>query len=670
MDLIIIESPNKIKKLRQILGSGYLILPTVGHFRDLPKRDLGVDLTTFEAAYEVDGGKSRVVDEMLDAAKKAGKIYLASDPDREGEAISWHVAEVLQLKDPLRAEFHEITKAAVTKAINNPRKLNMALVEAQQSRRILDRLVGYILSPELRPLGKGLSAGRVQSCVLHLICKRELEREQFVVRKYWTISVDYKNGLTAGAANVSDDGKLKLIQFEAEEDARSVVEKLEKARHIVQSVEGSEVERRPKPPFETSSLLKAGGIAFGWKADKTTKVAQELFESGLITYPRTDSLNVAAEAQETARRVLAERFPDALPAKPPVFKSKGDAQEAHECIRPSHPEDEAPNGMSADQAELYRIIWKRFLASQAKSAMFAKTLVTIDADGTTLRAIGMLLTSSGFLAIGDVAEDDNENEEGQIPEVKTGDALVVKKIDSAAKKTSPPPRYKEATLIEEMKRLGVGRPSTYSSTLKVLFAREYIQQESRKKNPALLPTELGKTVDDFLLKGFAEVLEPTYTAAMEDSLDRIAESKQNRVAYLQTWFADFSTKLLAAQKIWNSSRQLIGIAAESGPPCPICQAATRKRAGKFGAFWGCTRYPECKGLLNVNPRPAVDPKEMGPAPACPRCGGAMVGRSSKKGPFWGCGTYPKCKGTVDAATPKSAPIPRSADDAAGRSRPS
>jgi DNA topoisomerase-1 len=580
MDLVIVESPNKIKKLRQILGSGYLILPTVGHFRDLPKNDLGVDLNSFEATYQIDHGKSKVVKEMVEAAKKASTIYLASDPDREGEAISWHVAEVLGLKEPVRAEFHEITKAAVTKAIKNPRKLNMALVEAQQSRRILDRLVGYILSPELRPLGQKLSAGRVQSCVLHLICKREIEREQFVVRKYWT-------------------------------------------------------------------LLKAGGTAFGWKADKTTKIAQELFESGLITYPRTDSLNVAPEAQETARQVLAERFPDALPAKPPVYRSKGDAQEAHECIRPSHPEDENPQGMSADQADLYRLIWKRFLASQAKSAMFAKTLVTIDADGTVLRAIGMLLTSPGFLAIGDVAEDESENEEGQIPDVKTGDALVVKKIDSAAKKTSPPPRYKEASLIEEMKRLGVGRPSTYSSTLKVLFAREYIQSESRKKNPAIMPTELGRKVDDFLLQGFAEVLEPTYTAAMEDSLDKIAEEKQNRVAYLKEWFADFQIKLTAAQKTWGSNRHMIGIVAEDGPPCPLCQTVTRKRAGKYGAFWGCTRFPECRGLLKVNPKPAVDAQELGPAPACPQCSGKMVARRSRKGPFWGCASFPKCRGTVD-----------------------
>jgi DNA topoisomerase-1 len=647
MDLVIVESPNKIKKLRQILGSGYLILPTVGHFRDLPKNDLGVDLNSFEATYQIDHGKSKVVKEMVEAAKKASTIYLASDPDREGEAISWHVAEVLGLKEPVRAEFHEITKAAVTKAIKNPRKLNMALVEAQQSRRILDRLVGYILSPELRPLGQKLSAGRVQSCVLHLICKREIEREQFVVRKYWTISVDYTNGLTAGAANIGEDGRLKLIQFESEEDAQTLVAKLESSAHVVQSVEGSEVERKPKPPFETSSLLKAGGTAFGWKADKTTKIAQELFESGLITYPRTDSLNVAPEAQETARQVLAERFPDALPAKPPVYRSKGDAQEAHECIRPSHPEDENPQGMSADQADLYRLIWKRFLASQAKSAMFAKTLVTIDADGTVLRAIGMLLTSPGFLAIGDVAEDESENEEGQIPDVKTGDALVVKKIDSAAKKTSPPPRYKEASLIEEMKRLGVGRPSTYSSTLKVLFAREYIQSESRKKNPAIMPTELGRKVDDFLLQGFAEVLEPTYTAAMEDSLDKIAEEKQNRVAYLKEWFADFQIKLTAAQKTWGSNRHMIGIVAEDGPPCPLCQTVTRKRAGKYGAFWGCTRFPECRGLLKVNPKPAVDAQELGPAPACPQCSGKMVARRSRKGPFWGCASFPKCRGTVD-----------------------
>lgn len=646
MDLIIIESPNKIKKLRQILGSNYRILPTVGHFRDLPKSDLGVNLDTFEATYLVDRDKAKVVRELEEAAAKAEKIYLASDPDREGEAISWHVAEVLQLKDPLRAEFHEITKAAVTKAIANPRKLDLALVEAQQSRRILDRLVGYILSPELRPLGKGLSAGRVQSCVLHLICKRELEREQFVVRKYWTVAAAYANGLNASVAIIEDE-KLKLVQFESEEEAKAVVDKLRSCVHRVQAVDKSEVERRPKPPFETSSLLKAAGVAFGWKADKTTKVAQELFEAGLITYPRTDSLNVAPEAQEAARKVLAARFPDALPAKPPVYRSKGDAQEAHECIRPAHPDDETPENMSPDQAELYRLVWKRFLASQAKPARFAKTLVTIDADATTLRAIGMVLTDAGFLAIGDVAEDEEEGEDGQIPDVKTGDELGVKKVESTAKKTSPPPRYKEASLIEEMKRLGIGRPSTYSATLKVLFMRKYIESEGRKKNPALLPTELGRKVDDFMAQGFAEVLEPSYTAAMEDALDAIAAKKQIRVSYLREWFADFQTKLRAAQEKWGSNRHLIGIVAEDGPPCPLCGAVTRKRAGKYGAFWGCSKYPECKGLINLRPKAPVDAADFGPAPKCPRCSGEMVARKSAKGPFWGCKTYPRCKGTVD-----------------------
>lgn len=658
MHLVIIESPNKIKKLRQILGSEYRILPTVGHFRDLPKNDLGVDLQTFEATYLVDGDKGKVVRELEEAAAKADKIYLASDPDREGEAISWHVAEVLGLKDPLRAEFHEITKAAVQKAIAQPRKLNLALVEAQQSRRILDRLVGYILSPELRPLGRGLSAGRVQSCVLHLICKREAEREAFVVRKYWTVSVAYVNGLDAGVATIGDDEKLKLVQFESEDEAGAVVEKLRRCAHVVQNVEQSDVERKPKPPFETSSLLKAAGVAFGWKADKTTKVAQELFEAGLITYPRTDSLNVAPEAQAAAREVLAARFPAALPAKPPAYRSKGDAQEAHECIRPATPADEAPAGMTAEQADLYRLVWTRFLASQAKPARFAKTLVTIDADGTTLRAIGMVLTDPGFLAVGDVAEDDAEGDEGQIPEVAAGETLAVKEVASAAKKTSPPPRYKEASLIEEMKRLGIGRPSTYSATLKVLFTRKYIESEGRRKNPALLPTELGRKVDDFVAQGFAEVLEPAYTAAMEDALDAIAASKQGRVDYLRGWFTDFEAKLRAAQKIWGSQRQHVGLVAEAGPPCPLCGGATVKRAGKYGAFWGCTRYPECKGLQNVKPKRTVDASQLGPAPQCPKCRGPMVARASAKGAFWGCKAFPKCKGTVDV--PKSqVPSPKS-----------
>lgn len=652
MDLIVIESPNKIKKLRQILGSNYKILPTIGHFRDLPRAGLNVDTATFEATYEIVADKKEIVAELKAAAAKADKIYLASDPDREGEAISWHVAEVLQLKEPLRAEFNEITKAAVQKAIDKPRRLDMGLVEAQQSRRILDRLVGYIVSPELRMLGTGLSAGRVQSCVLHLICKREQEREAFDVRKYWTISATYENGLSAGVAELADDGRLKLVQFEQEEQAAQLVEALRRATHVVRDVEGSDVERKPKPPFETSSLLKAAGIAFGWKTDRTTKVAQGLFESGLITYPRTDSLNASPEAQEAARAVLAERYPEALPEKPPAYRSKAGAQEAHECIRPTQVDNEAPREASGDGALLYGLIWKRFLASQAKPALFAKTLVTIEAGETMLRAIGMLLLAPGFLAIGDVAEDESSgSEDGQIPTVVPQETLPVADVKSEGKKTAPPPRYKEASLIETMKRLGIGRPSTYSSTLKVLFHRGYIEQEERKKNPAIYPSALGRQVDDFLFGGFPELLEPAYTAAMEDSLDQIADGKQNRISYLKEWFTAFDARLREARSHWRTLRPA-DPGEEGAPPCPRCQSGTRKREGKFGPFWGCVRFPDCRGLINAsgNGHAAAVPVDEN-APECPRCNVKMRQRNGRNGPFWGCTSYPQCRGTRDIPPP-------------------
>ncbi len=594
MDLLIIESPNKIKKLRQILGDGYQIQSTVGHFRDLPARTLGVDTRSFEAAYEVDEKKRDMVESLRRAAARAERIILATDPDREGEAIAWHVAQVLDLTDPVRAEFHEITKGAVTKALAKPRTLDVALVEAQQARRILDRLVGYTLSPELKPLGDRLSAGRVQSCVLHLICSRERERLAFQDRRYWTVRVTYANGLVAGLADIDDNGKLRLTQFEAE--PKDVVAVLERAEHRVQSVDTSPVDRKPKPPFETSSLLKAAGTRLGWKTDLTSRVAQKLFEGGFITYIRTDSVTVAPEAQEAARRILEKHFPDALPEKPPVYRNKADSQEAHECIRPTEPERGRIPDLTKEEAALYALIWKRFVASQARPARFDRTTVTVAAEDLTLRAVGMRLVEPGFLAIGDVADDEEDGDEDAVPSLTAGDRLDVKTVDSETKKTSPPPRYKEATLIETMKRLGIGRPSTYSSTLDVLRKRGYVAQEEKKKSPALYPTELGLQVDAFLAGGVPDLLEPTYTAAMEASLDRIAEHKLERIAYLREWYADFTGQLAAARKRW----------AESAPAgemrCPRCHALMRLREGKFGSFYGCTRYPECRGT-----RPAPEP---------------------------------------------------------------
>jgi DNA topoisomerase I len=585
MDLLIIESPNKIKKLRQILGAGYHIMSTVGHFRDLPQRDLGVDTQTFEATYVVNDGKKDMVRDLERAVQKADRVILATDPDREGEAIAWHVAQVLNLEKPLRAEFHEITKTAVNKALKNIREVDFDLVEAQQARRILDRLVGYILSPELRSLGDRLSAGRVQSCVLHLICRRENERLEFKERRYWTIKANYANGLTAGVADVDDAGKLKLVWYD--QDPAEIIAQLKSAEHRVTDVEGTVVERKPKPPFETSSLLKAAGTRLGWTADQTSKVAQRLFEGGAITYIRTDSVSVAPEASEAARTVLRERYPNALPEQPPVYRSKAGSQEAHECIRPTDPAREVVDEFSKDEAELYTLIWRRFLASQASAAIFQKTTLTIQAGDVRLRAIGMVLQDPGFLAIGDIADDEEEGEDGAIPTVTTGEVLAVASIDSEAKKTSPPPRYKEATLIETMKRLGIGRPSTYSSTLGTLFKRGYIDREGKKKNPAVFPTELGFRVDGFLEKGVPEILEPAYTAAMENALDEIAGHKQQRVVYLRGWYADFSKRLTLARGLWH--QPMAGTLL-----CARCNAPMKERNGKFGTFLGCGRFPLCK----------------------------------------------------------------------------
>ncbi|HSA24083.1 MAG TPA: type I DNA topoisomerase, partial [Myxococcota bacterium] len=478
MKLVIVESPNKCKKIGGYLGAGYRLVATVGHFRDLPARELAVDLATMMPTYEIDRKKADVVERLKAEAAKAEEVLIATDPDREGEAIGWHAAQVLGLEAPKRIEFHEITKAALAKAVARPRAIDQALVDAQQARRVLDRLVGYKVSPLLRPLGKGLSAGRVQTATLHLVCQRERERLAFEAEPFWVLKVTYGNGLVSELAEESgkprrprDPGLLEALLASARGSP-----------HLVTRLERKEVERRPPPPFTTSTLQQAASARLGMVPARTMKVAQELFEEGHISYHRTDSVALSPEAVALARLWVSKHFPLSLPDQPPVYRSKAGAQEAHEAIRPTslaHPE-----GLSEDQQRLFELIRARFLASQMKPARLARTLVLTRAPGAealTFAARGTEVLEAHWLNLDrddrdespadpgkggkgkkDTSED--ELEEQKLPEVHEGQALEVKEAGSQKKETKPQARFTEAGLVKEMEKLGIGRPSTYAAT--------------------------------------------------------------------------------------------------------------------------------------------------------------------------------------------------------------
>ncbi|HRZ89717.1 MAG TPA: type I DNA topoisomerase, partial [Spirochaetia bacterium] len=546
MKLVIVESPNKCKKIGQYLGSDFRVVATVGHFRDLPARELAVDLATMLPTYEVDRKKVDVVKRLKAEAAKAADVLIATDPDREGEAIGWHAAQVLGLEAPKRIEFHEITKAALEKAVARPRAIDQALVDAQQARRVLDRLVGYKVSPLLQPLKKGLSAGRVQTATLHLVCQREQERLAFKAEPFWVLKVTYENGLVSELAEES--GKPRRPRDPSQLDA--LLEASKKSPHLVTKLERKEVEKRPPAPFTTSTLQQVASARLEMVPAKAMKVAQELFERGHISYHRTDSVALTPDAVTLARLWITKHLPGSLPSTPPVYKSKAGAQEAHEAIRPTsltHPE-----GLTEDQKKLFDLIRARFLASQMKPAKLARTLVLTQAPAKDSAPGGGAATAPlVFAARGtevlephwltldqddrddspadhgkggkgkkDASEDDLE--EQKLPEVHEGQPLEVKEAGSQKRETKPQARFTEAGLVKEMEKLGIGRPSTYAATIDTLHRRGYVKRERK----ALAPTELGLQVDELMLHGLPDLTSHEYTAGMELELDGIADGKR------------------------------------------------------------------------------------------------------------------------------------------------
>ena len=712
-NLLIVESPAKTRTLKKFLGRQYAVEASVGHVRDLVKKDMGIG-PDYEPRYEVLAAKKDVVKKLREAAKLADTVYLAPDPDREGEAIAWHIAEILKdAKDIRRVTFNEITKRAVLKALENPGTIDLKKVDAQQARRVLDRMMGFRLSPLLwEKVKQGLSAGRVQSVALKMVCDRQAEIDVFQPEEYWNLGADLKSSVPPPfhARLHRVDGK-KAEVANGEQAAR-IVRDLEGGKFVVGKVERKESRQKPLPPFITSRLQQEAARRYGFSVKRTMALAQGLYEGrevgdrgsiGLITYMRTDSPRVADEALQGGREFIASAYgADALPEKPNVYPSKSGAQDAHEAIRPTTfdlPPDAVKDFLKDDEWKLYKLIWDRFIASQMQPAVFDVTQVDIENGRHVLRASGKVLKRPGFLAVYRETPDEDaataEDAEGVLPPLNEGETLEKVRVLSEQKFTQPPAQYSEATLVKALEENGIGRPSTYATILSVLTDRDYVERlEGRFR-----PTALGRLVNGMLQKGFHDILNEGYTAALEGQLDEIEEGRLEWKQAVSDFDLKFSRDLeTAGEQMPNVKRDGVpldetcpedgwplimrfgrygpfiacsnypdckytrnleepaasaspeaGSAAGSGaaaeeevPPCEICGKPMALKRSRFGTFYGCTGYPECKGIRKTGPKPAP-PKPTGVP--CPECGkGEIVEKRSHRGKtFWSCNRYPDCK---------------------------
>jgi DNA topoisomerase I len=656
--LVVVESPTKVKTIAKYLDGKYVVKASMGHVRDLPKSQLGVDpKKNFKPKYVVSPAKKKVLDDLVKAAEKADTLYVATDPDREGEAIGWHLAQELpiQKKNVYRITFNEITERAVKAAFTRPGRIDLKKVDAQQARRVLDRLVGYSLSPLLwDKIQRGLSAGRVQSVAVRLIVDRERAIQAFVPVEYWSLHARLKAALppefTATLREI-DGEKATPATGEA---TQALVDSLQGAPFVVRSVTRGERKRNPAPPFITSTLQQDAGRKLGFSAKKTMTVAQQLYEGvevggdgpvGLITYMRTDSVRVAAEAQQEARQWATERIgADYVPEAPPVYRSRGSAQEAHEAIRPSdvtRDPKSAARFLTKDQLALYRLIWERFMASQLLPAVYDTVAADITAANTVFRAQGQTLRFKGFTAVYvESREDDDaaadEDAESAIPALEEGEVLGLLGLDPKQHFTQPPPRYTEASLIKALEELGIGRPSTYASILgTIINDRGYVHRERR----TLFPTELGMAVTDKLMPFFGDIMDVTFTAQMEDHLDKVEEGELGWVDTVKEFYEPFKRDLARAKKEMGSEKAGVPI----GEACPECGGDLIERRGRFGKFIACSNYPDCRYKRNL---PGSERAEDEPTDeVCPTCGRPMVIKHGRFGKFIACSGYPECKTT-------------------------
>jgi DNA topoisomerase-1 len=642
--LVIVESPAKAKTIAKYLGKKYMVKASMGHVRDLPKSQLGVEIKDgFSPKYITIRGKGNVVKELRDSSKKVKAVYLAADPDREGEAIAWHLANTLALDPtkPCRVVFNEITKDAVKDAFKHPRQINMDLVNAQQARRILDRLVGYQISPLLwKSVKKGLSAGRVQSVAVRLIVDREEEIRKFVPEEFWSVTAFFQKDKTKFEAKFHGYGDEKT-DLSNQEDVNQLLEKIAGAQYQVIRVKQSERRRNPAAPFTTSTLQQEAARKLNFRAAKTMSIAQQLYEGidlgtegsvGLITYMRTDSTRISEVAQREAREYIEKEFGASyLPEKTREFSTKSGAQDAHEAVRPTsvyrHP-DTIKQFLSRDQYRLYKLIWERFVASQMASAVLDTMTVDIQANEAIFRATGSKIKFPGFMTLYIEGNDEGKDEgEKFLPDLKEGEVLSMPELVPKQHFTQPPPRYTEARLVRTMEELGIGRPSTYAPTLETIQKRGYVVIEDKR----FIPTELGEIVVKMLKEFFPQIIDVEFTAHMEKELDGVEEGIVDWIKMLDQFYSEFQRDLRVAE----DQMEQVEIKEEvSDVPCEKCGRLMIYKHGRFGKFLACPGFPECRST-----KPIL--KEIGVA--CPRCGGSLVERRGKKRKvFYGCVNYPEC----------------------------
>ncbi len=646
-DLVIVESPAKAKTIQKYLGTGYEVIASMGHIRDLPKSKMGVDIDNdFQPQYTDMKGKEEVIKDLKKRAKKCEKVYLATDPDREGEAISWHIAQMLGLdmNADNRVAFNEITKTGITNGMNNPHKIDTDLVNAQQARRILDRIVGYQLSPFLwKKVKRGLSAGRVQTVAVRIVVDRENEIRKFVPKEYWSVDAKFtapSSRKVFDASLLTVDGKKIEISSQAEADA--ILKSLENAQYIVSSVKKKVTKKQPSPPFITSTMQQEASRKLGFTSKRTMKVAQELYEGvdiegigavGLITYMRTDSLRISDEAKKAAAEYIEKVYgKNYLPDKPRVFKTKSNAQDAHEAIRPSTPEltpARVKDSLSTEQYKLYKLIWERFIASQMANALLDTVSVDISANNCIFRASGYSVKFDGFMILYVESTDNDEENKKMLPELKADDKLKLKSIAGNQHFTQPPPRYTEASLIKALEENGIGRPSTYAPTISTITARQYVEHEGKQ----LKPTSLGEVITELMKKHFKKIVDAKFTADMEHQLDEVEHGEKDWVSTLHEFYDDFSETLTKAEEAMEGQRVKVPD-IETDIVCELCGRNMVIKYGRYGKFLACPGFPECSNTKKI-----VTETEGN----CPRCGKKMLLKKSKKGrSFYGCEGYPDC----------------------------
>lgn len=646
--LIIVESPSKIKTIKKTLGSGYTVMASKGHVRDLPKSKLGVDTEhDFKPQYINMSDKKDLIKELKDAAANSDGVLLATDPDREGEAISWHLAHLLalDLNEPNRVAFNEITESGVKAGIAAPHKIDLNLVDAQQARRVLDRIVGYKLSPFLwKKVKSGLSAGRVQTVALRLIVEREREIEKFNSEEYWSVDAKLLAGTKSFKAALYGfaDGK-KIDVIPNAEEADKIVSELSGAEYIVSALKKGTRKKQPAPPFITSTLQQEASRKLGFTGQRTMRIAQQLYEgvdvpgagtTGLITYMRTDSLRISEEARAAAYKYITGRYgKEYLPEKPRYFKTKSGAQDAHEAIRPTSigftPES-VKEALTAEQYKLYKLIWERFIASLMEVCVQNTVNADITAGDYLFKASGYSVKFDGFTVLYEEGKDDDSAEGGALPEMKTGDKLKLKELTPNQHFTQPPARYTEPTLIKALDENGIGRPSTYAPILSNILGRDYIEREKK----SLKPTNLGMVVSDLMVEYFDKIVDVKFTAGLEKQLDEIGAGKRGWVDTIKDFYKDFDKLYKKAEESLEGKRVKVPD-EETDVICDKCGRKMVVKSGRFGKFLACPGYPECK---NTKPMPEDEVKQP-----CPKCGGKLVKKTSKKGKkFYGCSNYPEC----------------------------